>query len=52
MITVFRYMVKGADYTVHQVVGAEEVTSWGGKVMLAEILTGHSTTDTIRRMAP
>ncbi len=45
-------LVKGADYTVDQVVGAEEVTSWGGKVMLADILTGHSTTDTIRRMAP
>jgi len=45
-------LVKGADYTVDQVVGAEEVTSWGGKVMLADILTGHSTTDTIRRMVP
>lgn len=45
-------LVKGADYTVDQVVGAEEVKSWGGKVMLADILTGHSTTDTIRRLVP
>ena len=36
-------LVKGADYTVDQVVGAREVESWGGRVALAELLPGHST---------
>lgn len=44
-------LVKGADYSLSQVVGADEVQSWGGKVVLADILSGHSTSDTIRRMA-
>ena len=44
-------LVKGADYTVEEVVGAEDVQSWGGEVLLADILSGHSTTETIRRMA-
>jgi D-beta-D-heptose 7-phosphate kinase/D-beta-D-heptose 1-phosphate adenosyltransferase len=45
-------LVKGADYRLDEVVGAAEVQSWGGKVVLANILNGHSTSDTIRRMAP
>ena len=28
-----------------------EVDSWGGKVVLAEILDGYSTTETLRRIA-
>lgn len=43
-------LVKGADYTVDQVVGAKEVQSWGGRVLLADIVDGHSTTGTIARM--
>ena len=43
-------LVKGADYMVDEVVGAEDVKSWGGEVVLAEILDGHSTTETIRRL--
>jgi D-beta-D-heptose 7-phosphate kinase/D-beta-D-heptose 1-phosphate adenosyltransferase len=43
-------LVKGADYTVEQVVGAPEVQSWGGSVVLAEIKAGHSTTATIKKM--
>jgi D-beta-D-heptose 7-phosphate kinase/D-beta-D-heptose 1-phosphate adenosyltransferase len=43
-------LVKGADYTIEQVVGAEQVQSWGGRVVLAEILDGHSTTGTIEKM--
>jgi D-beta-D-heptose 7-phosphate kinase/D-beta-D-heptose 1-phosphate adenosyltransferase len=43
-------LVKGADYTLDKVVGREEVESWGGKVVLAEILDGHSTTATLRRI--
>jgi len=43
-------LVKGADYTVEQVVGAREVESWGGRVALAELLPGHSTTATLARL--
>ena len=43
-------LVKGADYTVETVVGAELVQSWGGRVMLAELLPGHSTTATVARL--
>jgi D-beta-D-heptose 7-phosphate kinase/D-beta-D-heptose 1-phosphate adenosyltransferase len=43
-------LVKGADYTVETVVGAKEVESWGGKVALAELLPGHSTTATLARL--
>jgi D-beta-D-heptose 7-phosphate kinase/D-beta-D-heptose 1-phosphate adenosyltransferase len=43
-------LVKGADYTVDNVVGAPEVQSWGGKVVLAEIVEGQSTTKTIQKM--
>ena len=44
-------LVKGADYHPEEVVGAEFVESYGGRVLLAEIRPGHSTTETIRRMA-
>ncbi len=43
-------LVKGADYSVDEVVGADFVRGYGGKVLLAEILSGHSTTETIARM--
>ncbi len=43
-------LVKGADYKIDQVVGADLVQGWGGQVVLADLKAGHSTTDTIRRM--
>lgn len=43
-------LVKGADYTVETVVGADLVQSYGGKVILADIVPGFSTTATIARM--
>ncbi len=43
-------LVKGADYAKHDVVGAAEVESWGGRVFLAELAPGHSTTATIERL--
>ncbi len=43
-------LVKGSDYTVDQVVGADLVQGWGGKVVLVTLREGHSTTGTIRRM--
>jgi len=44
-------LVKGADYRADQVVGGAFVESYGGKVMLAELLPGYSTTATIARAA-
>jgi D-beta-D-heptose 7-phosphate kinase/D-beta-D-heptose 1-phosphate adenosyltransferase len=44
-------LVKGADYQLEQVVGADLVKSWDGRVLLAELSPGHSTTSTIRKMA-
>ena len=44
-------LVKGADYTIDKVVGAELVQGWGGSVVLAQLEPGHSTTATIARMA-
>ncbi|MEM7225316.1 MAG: D-glycero-beta-D-manno-heptose-7-phosphate kinase [Pseudomonadota bacterium] len=43
-------LVKGADYTVEQVVGHELVASYGGRVVLAELEPGQSTSRTIERM--
>ncbi len=44
-------LVKGADYRLDQVVGADLVQGYGGKVLLAKLAPGHSTTDTIERLA-
>ena len=44
-------LVKGADYTMKTVVGADLVLSRGGRVILAELLSGHSTTETVKRVA-
>jgi D-beta-D-heptose 7-phosphate kinase/D-beta-D-heptose 1-phosphate adenosyltransferase len=43
-------LVKGADYTLDQVVGGELVAGWGGVVRLAELLPGQSTTATVARI--
>jgi D-beta-D-heptose 7-phosphate kinase/D-beta-D-heptose 1-phosphate adenosyltransferase len=42
-------LVKGADYTLDRVVGADFVTSRGGNVVLADLMEGHSTTNMVRR---
>ena len=44
-------LVKGADYDLKGVVGADVVKRYGGKVLLAKIVSGHSTSATIARMA-
>jgi D-beta-D-heptose 7-phosphate kinase/D-beta-D-heptose 1-phosphate adenosyltransferase len=44
-------LVKGADYRLEEVVGADIVKSHGGEVLLAEITPGYSTTATIARLA-
>lgn len=38
------YLVKGADYTVEEVVGHDFVGEWGGEVRLVPLLKGYSTT--------
>lgn len=43
-------LIKGADYTIDKVVGADLVQGWGGKVVLADLVDGQSTTSTIARM--
>ena len=43
-------LIKGADYTEADVVGAAEVRSWGGEVRLADIVEGQSTTAAIARL--
>ncbi len=43
-------LVKGADYTVEKVVGHEIVHSYGGRILLAKLEDGFSTTNTITRM--
>lgn len=44
-------LVKGADYTVDKVVGGDFVTANGGRVFLAELTPGQSTTNIVQRMA-
>ncbi len=43
-------LIKGADYTVETVVGASVVQSYGGRILLARLEDGFSTTATIARM--
>ena len=53
LIRMFRpdVLVKGADYTVDKVVGGDFVTSYGGRVHLADLTPGQSTTRIVERMA-
>ena len=44
-------LVKGSDYTMDRVVGADMVQGWGGRVFLAELLAGHSTTATVAKIS-
>lgn len=43
-------LVKGGDYKVEDIAGAQEVLSWGGRVVINPILPGHSTTGTIEKI--
>ena len=43
-------LVKGADYSKEEVVGAQFVEAYGGRVHLAHLHHGHSTTNLIDRM--
>jgi bifunctional ADP-heptose synthase (sugar kinase/adenylyltransferase) len=43
-------LVKAADYTEAEVVGQEAVDEWGGRVALAPIFEGRSTSAIIKRI--
>lgn len=43
-------LIKGNDYTENQVVGATQVKSWGGRVVLVPVLEGRSTTSMIEKI--
>jgi D-beta-D-heptose 7-phosphate kinase/D-beta-D-heptose 1-phosphate adenosyltransferase len=42
-------LIKGADYKLHEVVGADIIGQWGGRVSLIPLEAGHSTTSIIAR---
>ncbi|MGH7540946.1 MAG: bifunctional heptose 7-phosphate kinase/heptose 1-phosphate adenyltransferase, partial [Gemmatimonadota bacterium] len=42
-------LVKGADYRRDEVVGAAEVESWGGRVVLVPLVGGRSTSGLLAR---
>lgn len=44
-------LVKGADYSKDQVVGAAEVESHGGRVVLVPLIEGKSTSELVRKIA-
>jgi D-beta-D-heptose 7-phosphate kinase/D-beta-D-heptose 1-phosphate adenosyltransferase len=43
-------LVKGADYRPEEVVGADFVQSYGGRLHLAALVPGQSTTATIKKL--
>jgi rfaE bifunctional protein nucleotidyltransferase chain/domain len=43
-------LVKGGDYTEANVVGAEEVRSMGGRVVIVPLTPGHSTTAIVEKL--
>lgn len=44
-------IVKGGDYTEATIVGANEVESWGGRVVVVPLTPGQSTTAIIRKLS-
>jgi D-beta-D-heptose 7-phosphate kinase/D-beta-D-heptose 1-phosphate adenosyltransferase len=44
-------IVKGGDYAEDTIVGAKEVKSWGGRVVVVPLTPGQSTTRIIERMS-
>jgi len=44
-------IVKGGDYDEDTIVGAKEVKSWGGRVVVVPLTPGQSTTRIIERMS-
>jgi len=44
-------LIKGSDYTIDKVVGADLVQGYGGKVLLVDLVPGHSTSRTVQQIA-
>ena len=44
------FLVKGADYTIDNVVGADLIHSYGGKVVLADLVDGQSSKNIVERI--
>lgn len=44
-------IVKGGDYTEDTIVGATEVKSWGGRVVVVPLTPNQSTTAIIRKLS-
>ena len=44
-------LVKGADYTINEVVGGDVVLAYGGEIKLASLVPGQSSTSVIARMS-
>ena len=43
-------LVKGADYAREAIVGADQVTAWGGRVVRVPLVAGVSTTELLARL--
>jgi len=43
-------LVKGADYAREQIVGADDVEGWGGRVVRVPLVAGQSTTELVRKL--
>tara|TARA_Y100001970_G_scaffold87585_1_gene110574 strand:+ start:1080 stop:1553 length:474 start_codon:yes stop_codon:yes gene_type:complete len=43
-------LVKGGDYKLEDIIGAEDVISWGGEVKIIPITPGFSTTSSIKKL--
>jgi rfaE bifunctional protein nucleotidyltransferase chain/domain len=44
-------VAKGGDYSEQTIVGAREVKSWGGRVLVIPLTPGHSTTSIIEKLS-
>lgn len=45
-----KVLVKGGDYKIEQIVGAQEVLGWGGEVFSLNFVDGYSTTSLIKKI--
>ena len=43
-------LVKGGDYAASNIVGADDIATWGGRLEIVPTVNGVSTTNTIRKM--
>jgi D-beta-D-heptose 7-phosphate kinase/D-beta-D-heptose 1-phosphate adenosyltransferase len=43
-------LVKGADYARKDIVGADEVEGWGGRVVRVPLVDGKSTSDLVHKL--